>query len=106
MNAVIKSGGKQYRVAAGQTLKLEKLSDNDTIGNKVTFDEVLLVSDGDKVTVGNPTVKGASVEAEIVGLGRHKKVEIIKFKRRKHHMRRAGHRQYYTEVKISEIKSA
>lgn len=106
MNAVIKSGGKQYRVAEGQTLKLEKLSNTDTLGDKVTFDEVLLISNGDDVKLGTPTVKGAKVNAEIVGLGRHKKVEIIKFKRRKHHMRRMGHRQYYTEVKITGISAA
>ncbi|MDF3054261.1 MAG: rplU [Gammaproteobacteria bacterium] len=104
MNAVIKSGGKQYRVAEGQILKLEKLSDKDTIGDSVTFDQVLLVSNADGVKLGTPTINGASVKAEIVGLGRHKKVEIIKFRRRKHYMRRAGHRQYYTEVKITEIQ--
>lgn len=105
MNAVIKTGGKQYRVAEGQTLKLEKLSDNDTIGDNVTFDEVLLISSEGGIKLGTPTVSGASVKAEIVGLGRHKKVEIIKFRRRKHYMRRAGHRQYYTEVKVTEIRA-
>jgi large subunit ribosomal protein L21 len=105
MNAVIKTGGKQYRVAEGQILKLEKLSDKDTIGDSVNFDEVLMIVNGDSINVGTPTVSGASVKAEIVGLGRHKKVEIIKFRRRKHYMRRAGHRQYYTEVKITEISN-
>ncbi len=102
MYAVIKSGGKQYRVQEGQRLKLEKI-ESET-GSSLTFDDVLLVGDGDKVTIGEPVVKGAQVSAEVVAQGRHKKVNIIKFKRRKHHMKRMGHRQWYTEVRITGIK--
>lgn len=102
MYAVIKSGGKQYRVQEGQRLKLEKI-ESET-GASLTFDDVLLVGDGDKVTIGEPVVKGAQVSAEVVAQGRHKKVNIIKFKRRKHHMKRMGHRQWYTEVRITGIK--
>ncbi|MDX5378907.1 MAG: 50S ribosomal protein L21, partial [Halomonas sp.] len=98
MYAVIKSGGKQYRVEEGQTLKLEKLE--IPTGETVEFDQVLLVADGDDVTVGAPLVDGAKVAAEIVSHGRGEKIRIIKFRRRKHHMKRQGHRQWFTEVKI------
>lgn len=101
MYAVIKSGGKQYRVQEGKTLKLEKLP--LAVGDVMKFDEVLLVADGDKLSVGTPTVDSASVEAKVVSHGRHRKVKIIKFKRRKHHMKRQGHRQFYTEVEITKI---
>lgn len=100
MYAVIKSGGKQYRVQEGQTLKLEKLE--VATGETITFDEVLLVA-GDDVKVGAPIVEGAKVTAEIVAHGRGEKVSIIKFRRRKHHMKRQGHRQWFTEVKITGI---
>lgn len=103
MYAVIVSGGKQHRVREGETLKLEKI-ETET-GGKVEFDRVLLVADGDDVKVGTPEVSGAKVSAEVVSHGRHKKVNIIKFKRRKHHMKRMGHRQWYTEVKITGIKA-
>ena len=101
MYAVIKSGGKQYRVAEGDVLKIEKL-ELET-GASVDFDQVLLVADGDDVKIGAPLVEGAKVTAEVVQHGRAKKVEIIKFKRRKHHMKRQGHRQWFTEVKITGI---
>lgn len=101
MNAVIISGGKQYRVAMGQTLKLEKLPQQ--VGETVSFDRVLLLSDGDKIQTGVPFLSGASVVGEVVEQGRHKKVHIIKMRRRKHYMRRKGHRQDYTEVKITAI---
>lgn len=102
MYAVIKSGGKQYRVQEGQTLKLEKLE--VATGDTITFDEVLLVG-GDEVKVGAPIVDGAKVTAEIVSHGRGDKVTIIKFRRRKHHMKRQGHRQWFTEVKITGISA-
>ena len=102
MYAVIKSGGKQHRVTEGQTLKLETL--NVEPGKGVDFEEVLMVSDGDRHEVGAPYVKGAKVIAEVLDQGRAKKINIIKFKRRKHHMKRMGHRQNYTEVKITDIK--
>jgi large subunit ribosomal protein L21 len=101
MHAVIVSGGKQYRVAQGDTLKLEKLT--QTVGDKVSFDQVLLLSDGSKIQAGAPFVQGASVVGEVVDQARHKKVRIIKMRRRKHYMRRQGHRQDYTEVKITAI---
>ncbi|QTF92474.1 50S ribosomal protein L21 [Halomonas sp. BM-2019] len=103
MYAVIKSGGKQYRVQEGQTLKLEKIE--VPTGESVDFDEVLLVADGDDVKVGAPLVEGAKVSAEIVSHGRGDKVTIIKFRRRKHHMKRQGHRQWFTEVKITGISA-
>ncbi|MBS99395.1 MAG: 50S ribosomal protein L21 [Oceanospirillaceae bacterium] len=101
MFAVIVSGGKQYRVQEGQTLKLEKLSAE--AGSNVEFDRVLLVGNGDDVKVGAPVVEGAKVAAEVVSHGRGEKVNIIKFRRRKHHMKRQGHRQWFTEVKITGI---
>ncbi|TPE49976.1 50S ribosomal protein L21 [Maribrevibacterium harenarium] len=101
MFAVIKTGGKQYRVQEGQTLKVEKLAVE--AGAAVQFDEVLLVSNGDDVKVGAPVVEGAKVTAEVVAHGRGDKVTILKFRRRKHHMKRAGHRQWFTEVKITGI---
>ncbi|MEY3037695.1 50S ribosomal protein L21 [Marinobacterium sp. LSUCC0821] len=101
MFAVIVSGGKQYRVQEGQTLKVEKLAAE--AGASVDFDRVLLVSNGDDVKVGAPVVEGAKVSAEVVSHGRGDKVTIIKFRRRKHHMKRQGHRQWFTEVKITGI---
>lgn len=103
MYAVIASGGKQYRVAEGETLRLEKL--NVEAGNSVEFDHVLLIADGDTVLVGAPKLEGAKVSAEVVANGRGDKVKIIKFRRRKHHMKRMGHRQDYTEVKIIGISA-
>ncbi|MBB3231888.1 MULTISPECIES: 50S ribosomal protein L21 [Halomonas] len=103
MYAVIKSGGKQYRVQEGQTLKLEKLE--VPTGDTIEFDEVLLVGSDDDVKVGAPTVDGAKVAAEVVSHGRGDKVTIIKFRRRKHSMKRQGHRQWFTEVKITGISA-
>ncbi|AMC99265.1 50S ribosomal protein L21 [Halomonas sp. DQ26W] len=103
MYAVIKSGGKQYRVQEGQTLKLEKLE--VPTGETIEFDQVLLVADGDDVTIGAPLVDGAKVAAEIVSHGRGEKIRIIKFRRRKHSMKRQGHRQWFTEVKITGISA-
>ena len=102
MYAVIVSGGKQHRVKEGETLKLEKLEVET--GSSVEFDRVLLVADGEKVQVGAPNVDGAKVTAEVVNHGRHDKIQIIKFRRRKHSMKRQGHRQWFTEVKITGIK--
>ena len=102
MFAVIKTGGKQYRVQEGQVLKIEKL--DVEAGNAVDFNDVLLVSNGDDVKVGAPVVEGALVTAEVVSHGRGDKVKILKFRRRKHSMRRMGHRQWFTEVKITAIK--
>ena len=102
MYAVIAAGGKQHRVEEGEVLRLEKIE--VATGEKVDFDEVLLVADGDKINIGQPLVKGAKVMAEVVSHGRADKVTIIKFRRRKHSMKRQGHRQWYTEVKITGIK--
>ncbi|OGV34312.1 MAG: 50S ribosomal protein L21 [Legionellales bacterium RIFCSPHIGHO2_12_FULL_35_11] len=101
MYAVIKTGGKQYRVKEGDTLKIEELPVE--VGQTVDFNEVLMLSDGDKVTIGTPFVNKSFVKAEVVAQGRHKKVIIIKFKRRKHHMKRMGHRQNFTQIKITAI---
>jgi large subunit ribosomal protein L21 len=100
MYAVIKTGGKQYRVSEGQKLRVEKLS--GAAGDKITFDEVLLVG-GDTPKIGQPLVSGASVAAEIVGEARGKKIVVFKFKRRKNYRRKTGHRQQYTELKITGI---
>lgn len=101
MYAVIVAGGKQHRVQEGETLKLEKIE--VATGETVNFEEVLLVGNGEDVKIGTPVVKGAKVTAEVVSHGRADKVKIIKFRRRKHSMTRQGHRQWYTEVKITGI---
>ena len=104
MYAVIKTGGKQYRVSEGQTLKIEKLPIET--GASVDFEQVLLIADGDQVTVGTPLVEGGKVSATVKGHGRGKKIEIVKFRRRKHHRKQMGHRQYYTEVEITGIQAS
>ena len=101
MYAVIKTGGKQYRVSEGDTLRVEKLDAG--AGDAVEFDEVLMVGEGDDVRIGTPIVDGGKVTAMVKQHGRGGKVEIIKFRRRKHHMKRMGHRQQYTEVEITGI---
>ena len=103
MFAVIESGGKQHRVGEGEVLKLEKLG--VAPGENVVFDKVLMVADGDNVNVGTPYVSGGKVTAEVLSEGRHKKVRIIKFKRRKDYLKRQGHRQWFTEVKITGISA-
>ena len=103
MYAVIKTGGKQYRVMQGETLRVEKLEAD--VGAAVKFDQVLLVGEGEGITMGAPLVAGASVAAKVVKHGRADKVRIIKFRRRKHHMKQQGHRQYYTEVEITSISA-
>lgn len=103
MYAVIESGGKQHRVVEGETLKLEKL-DAGT-GESISFDKVLLVGEGADVKVGAPYLESGKVTAEVVSHGRGKKVTIIKFRRRKHHRKQMGHRQWFTEVKITGISA-
>ncbi len=103
MYAVIQTGGKQYRVAEGSTLKIEKLAADE--GASVELDKVLMVADGDSVTVGTPYVEGGKVVAMVKAHGRGKKVNIIKFRRRKHHMKRQGHRQAYTEIEVTGISA-
>jgi large subunit ribosomal protein L21 len=102
MYAVIKTGGKQYRVTQGETLRVETLEASE--GDAVEFDHVLMVGEGDDVRIGMPLVAGGKVTATVKAHGRAKKVEIIKFRRRKHHMKKMGHRQNYTEVEITGIK--
>ena len=102
MYAVIESGGKQHRVTEGETLKLEKIE--AATGDTVEFDRVLMVG-GDDVKIGTPVVEGSKVTAEVVAHGRHQKIKIIKFNRRKHHRKETGHRQWFTEVKITGIKA-
>lgn len=101
MYAVIATGGKQYRVHEGDRIKVEKL--DEAPGEKVVFDRVLLLADGEDVSIGTPYVEGSEVTGEVQEHGKAKKIEIIKFKRRKHHMKRMGHRQRYTQVKITRI---
>jgi len=101
--AIIEAGGKQHRVQPGEVLKVEKIE--AATGASIDFDKVLLVSDGENVKIGAPYVAGGKVTAEIVGQGRHKKIKIIKFRRRKHHMKQMGHRQWFTEIKITGISA-
>lgn len=103
MYAVIVSGGKQHRVVEGETLRLEKIE--VATGETVEFDQVLMVANGDDIKIGGPVVDGAKVQAEVLSHGRADKVTIIKFRRRKHSMKRQGHRQWYTEVKITGINA-
>ncbi len=101
MYAVIATGGKQYRVSEGDVIRIETLPAEEN--EEITFDKVLLVADGDDVNIGAPYVEGGKVSATVNGHGRGKKIEIIKFKRRKHHRKQMGHRQNFTEVKITGI---
>lgn len=104
MYAVIQTGGKQYRVEQGQTLKFEKLEVDE--GASIEFDRVLLIKSGDDITVGKPFIDGSRVSGKVCSQGRHKKVHIVKFRRRKHYMKKMGHRQYFTEVQITGISVA
>ncbi len=103
MHAVILSGARQYRVAEGQTLKLELLEAE--VGSTIDFDKILMVTKGETIQIGKPYVNGCKVVASVVGQGRHKKIHIMKFRRRKHHQKQMGHRQYFTEVKIEKIEA-
>ena len=108
MFAVIESGGKQHRVAQGDVLKLEKLKYESGAGRQpgdhVKFDRILMMSDEGKVIAGTPLVEGGLVEGEVLGEGRGPKVRIIKFKRRKNYLRRQGHRQTFSQVRITNIE--
>lgn len=103
MYAVIVTGGKQHRVSEGETLKVEKLAAE--AGASIEFDKVLLVANDGDVKIGAPVVDGAKVTAEVVSHGRGEKIRILKFKRRKHHMKQMGHRQWFTEIKITGISA-
>ena len=101
MYAVIKTGGKQYRVVSGEKIKVEQLAVE--VGQEITLDEVLAVGDGAALRVGTPLVEGASVVAKVLSHGRHDKVRIFKMRRRKHYQKRQGHRQNYTEIEIGAV---
>ena len=101
MYAVFKTGGKQYRAATGDTIKVEKIEAEK--GATVELDQVLMVGEGEDVRIGAPYLEGGKVTARVVDHGRADKVKIIKFKRRKHHMKRMGHRQYFTQLEITGI---
>jgi large subunit ribosomal protein L21 len=101
MYAVIKTGGKQYKVAPGHTLKVDKLKAE--IGDKVEFNNVLMVGNNDDIRIGTPLIDSGKVTATVLDQARDKKIRIIKFKRRKHHLKHMGHRQYYTEVRITGV---
>lgn len=104
MYAVIVTGGKQYRVMQGETLRVEKLEAD--VNSAVEIDQVLLLGEGEKITVGAPLVNGAKVTAKVKSHGRADKVHIIKFRRRKHYRKQQGHRQHYTEIEIAAISAA
>ena len=104
MYAVIKSGGKQYKVEKGDKIKVEKL--DTEAGKKFNITDVLMLVDGETVTVGTPLVKGAKVSATVESHGRGPKVKIVKFRRRKQHRKQMGHRQAYTEISITEIATS
>ena len=101
MYAVVKTGGKQYRITPGEKVKVEQIAAD--VGSEVVLDQVLMVGEGDSVRLGQPTLAGATVKATVVGHGRGEKVEIFKMRRRKHYQKHQGHRQGYTELKIDSI---
>ena len=101
MYAVIKTGGKQYKVAAGEKIKIEQIAAD--VGQEIVIDQVLAVGDGADLKVGTPLVAGASVTATVLAQGRHDKVRIFKMRRRKHYQKHGGHRQNYTELEISAV---
>ncbi len=102
--AVIETGGKQYKVFVGDVLKIEKLSGNFAFGDKIVFDKVLLVDDGQDTTIGSPYISNAKVESIFQSSGRGKKIKVVKYKQKSRYLKRNGHRQPYTEIKISAIK--
>ena len=101
MYAIVETGGKQYRVTAGEKLKIEQIPAD--VGSQITLDQVLMVGEGESVKVGNPLVAGATVTATVVSHGRGVKVKIFKLRRRKHYQRTQGHRQNYTEIRVDVI---
>jgi large subunit ribosomal protein L21 len=104
MYAVVKTGGKQYRIQEGEILRVEKLDADQ--GASITLDEVLLVADGDNIQVGTPYIEGGRVSATVKGHGRGKKINIVKLRRRKHYRKRMGHRQHFTELHIDTISAS
>ena len=104
MYAVFRTGGKQYRASKGDRLRVERLAGDE--GDAVEFDQVLLVGEGAKVKVGNPLVSGSKVKAKVTAQGKGKKVDVVKFKRRKNYQRLKGHRQFFTEIEVTGITGA
>jgi len=104
MYAVFKTGGKQYRATQGDRLRVERLEAE--VGDEIEFDQILLVGEGTDIKIGSPLVAGGKVAAKVTAQGRGKKIEIVKFKRRKNYRRQQGHRQHYTEVEITSISGA
>ncbi len=103
MYAVVSTGGKQYKVAEGEVCRVEKLNADE--GATVEIDKVLMIADGDNINIGAPYVDGGKVTATVKAHGRADKIEIMKFRRRKHHQKKTGHRQYYTDIEITGISS-
>ena len=103
MYAVIKTGGKQYRVTVGEKLKVEQIPAD--VGSQITLDQVFMVGEGESVKIGTPVVAGATVTATVLSHGRHDKVKIFKMRRRKHYQKHQGHRQNYTELRIEAISA-
>lgn len=103
MYAVIKTGGKQYRVAVGEKIKLEQIAAE--VGQEIVFDQVLAVGEGSEFKIGTPLVAGATVTATVLANGRHDKVKIFKMRRRKHYQKHQGHRQYFTQVQIQAVNA-
>jgi len=103
MYAVIKTGGKQYRVVAGEKLKVEQILAD--VGTEITLDQVLMVGEGESIKIGSPLVSGASVTLTVLSQGRHDKVKIFKMRRRKHYQKHQGHRQNYTELRVDAINA-
>ena len=101
MYAVIKTGGKQYRVVAGEKIKVEQIPAE--VGAEITLDQILMIGEGESVKVGTPTVAGAKITARVIAHGRHPKVKIFKMRRRKHYQKTQGHRQNYTEIRVEAI---
>jgi large subunit ribosomal protein L21 len=103
MYAVIKTGGKQYRVAAGEKIKVEQIPAD--VGSQITLDQVLMVGEGESVKIGTPMIAGATVTASVLSHGRHDKIKVFKMRRRKHYQKHQGHRQNYTEIRIEAISA-
>lgn len=101
--AVINTGGKQYKVAEGDVLKVEKIADNITVGDKIIFDKVLLIDDGSATKIGAPTVVGAKVEAVLKEVGRNQKIMVIRYKQKSRYFKKNGHRQPFSKVEITSI---
>jgi large subunit ribosomal protein L21 len=103
MYAIIKTGGKQYRVESGLKLKIEQVPAD--VGSELVIDQVLMIADGDNISMGKPLVNGASVKATVLEQGRHEKIRIFKMRRRKHYQKHQGHRQNYTQIQITGISA-